>query len=69
MTKKYYINYKRIEFNCENSDNNLLQKKKYKITNQIYFKKLESNLGKDSKQNFDLELKKLDSLNFRKIKN
>lgn len=68
LTKKYHINYKRVEFGCEFSDNDMLQKKKYEIENQVYFKKLESKLGKDWKQKFDLELKTLDSLNFRKLK-
>ncbi len=63
LIEKYHINYKRVEFGCEFSDKDILQKKKYEIQNQIYFRKLESILGKDWKQNFDLELEKLNELN------
>ncbi len=65
LTKKYKINYKRVEFGCEYSDSDILQKEKYKIENQIYFKELEFKLGKDWKQKFDLELKKLNDLNLK----
>jgi hypothetical protein len=67
LVKKWKINYTRILAGCERSDSVIEIEKKYEIANQIYFKKLESKLGKNWKQKFDLELKKLDSLN-RKLK-
>ncbi len=63
LTKKYKINYKRIEMGCEYTDKDILMKEKYKISNNKYFKDLEIILGKNWKQNFDLEKSKLDNLN------
>ena len=63
LTKKYKINYKRIEMGCEYSNKEILLKKQYQFDNAIYFNKLESVLGKNWKQKFDLEKSKLDSLN------
>ncbi len=62
LTKKYNINYKRVEFGCEYTNNDILQKEKYNIENAKYFKELEAVLGKNWKQNFDKEKVKLDSL-------
>lgn len=62
LTKKYKINYKRVEMGCEFSDKDILLKEKYKISNSKYFKDLEIVLGKNWKQNFDSEKIKLDSL-------
>jgi hypothetical protein len=59
LTKKYKINYKRIEMGCEYSENDILLKEKYKISNATYFRELESVLGKNWKQKFDLEKSKL----------
>ncbi len=62
LTKKYKINYKRVEMGCEFSDKDILLKKKHNISNSKYFKDLEIVLGKNWKQNFDSEKIKLDSL-------
>ena len=62
LTKKYKINYKRVEMGCEFSYKDILLKKKYNISNSKYFKDLEIVLGKNWKQNFDSEKIKLDSL-------
>ncbi len=62
LTKKYKINYKRIEMGCEYTDKDILMKEKYQISNNKYFKDLEIILGKNWKRNFDFEKSKLDSL-------
>lgn len=65
LTKKYKINYKRIEMGCEYDNKYYLLQKKYELDNAKYFKELESTLGKNWKQNFDSEKHKLDSLNIK----
>ncbi len=67
LTKKYNINYKRIEMGCEFSNIDLLLRKKYEIENALYFKELEKTLDKNWKNKFDLEKSKLDSLNIVKL--
>ena len=67
LTKKYNINYKRIEMGCEFSNKDIILREKYEIENALYFKELEKTLGKNWKSKFDLEKLKLDSLNIVKL--
>ncbi len=67
LTKKYNINYKRIEMGCEFSNKDIILREKYEIENALYFKELEKTLGKNWKSKFDLEKSKLDSLNIVKL--
>jgi hypothetical protein len=66
LVKKWNINYKRIMVGCEPIDSDFVNEKKYKSSNTIYFKNLESRFGKNWKQKFDNERKILDSINFLK---
>jgi hypothetical protein len=66
LIKKWKLNYKRIEVGCEVDNTVLLNEKKYKLNNLLYFRSLESVYGKDWKQKFDKELHQLDSLNWQK---
>lgn len=63
LVKKWKINYTRILGGCEKNDSVVEIEKKHEIKNKIYFKKLEIKLGKNWRQKFDLELKKLNNLN------
>ncbi len=67
LIKKYNINYKRIEMGCEFSNKDIILRENYEIENALYFKELEKTLGKNWKNNFDLEKSKIDCLNIVKL--